>query len=77
MSNKNDSYKLVDIGCGKLIPSENLNPNQPGSLGSMLKSYNNVDKTSNTFYAGTPYGFVPGFTANGKNYSWGSATFQK
>ena len=68
---------LVDIGCGELIPRENLNTNSPGSVGSMIKSLNNAYSSSNTFKASTTYGFSPGFTIDGKNNPWGSATFNK
>ena len=76
MKNNNDMTP-VDVGCGRLIPQGNLNPNQPGSFGAMLKDLESAYKSSDSFKASTSSGFTPGFTIDGKNYNWGEATFQK
>ena len=76
MKNGNDMTP-VDVGCGRLIPQGNLNPNLPGSYGAMMKDLDNAYKSSDTFKSSTSYGFTPGFTIDGKNHPWGEATFQK
>lgn len=76
LKNGNDMTP-VDVGCGRLIPQGNLNPNLPGSYGAMMKDLDNAYKSSDTFKSSTSYGFTPGFTIDGKNHSWGEATFQK
>lgn len=78
MQNKNNNeINNVDIGCGQLIPKENLNPSQPGSVGGMLNALKNAYDSNNAFTASTSYGFKPGFTICGHKTDWGSATFQK
>ena len=77
MKNNVNDMTPIDVGCGRLIPHGNLNPNIPGTFGSMLKDLEGAYKSSNTFSASTSYGFTPGFTIGGKNHPWGSATFSK
>jgi hypothetical protein len=67
-------YKLVDVGCGKLIPQGNLNPNQPGSYAYMRNELDKAYGSSKTFKATTPSGFTPGFTIDGLEGNWGQMT---
>jgi len=70
----NDSNKLVDVGCGRLIPQGNLDPNVPGTLGNMMKALDDAYKTKGSFKSSTPSGFAPGFTTKGLEGEWGTMT---
>lgn len=69
-----DDMKLVDVGCGQMIPMGNLNPNQPGSYAYMRNELDKAYGSKKTFKASTPSGFTPGYTTKGLEGNWGSMT---
>ena len=66
--------KLVDVGCGKLIPQGNLDASKPGTLGYMIKSLDDSYKSSKNFYSSASGGFTPGSTTKGIDGNWGMMT---
>jgi hypothetical protein len=72
-----NSMKPMDVGGIRLIPQGNLNVNQPGSYGSMMKALTDTNKS--TFVSGSSSypGFTPGYTVKGLEGCWQCATFSK
>lgn len=72
-----NSMKPIDVGCPQLIPQGNLDPNQAGSYGNMLKSLE--DSKKNMFVSGSDSypGFTPGFTIKGLEGNWQSMSKPK
>lgn len=69
-----DDMKLIDVGCGRLIPKGNLNPNQPGSYAYMRNELDKAYGSSKIFKASTANGFTPGYTTKGLEGNWGQMT---
>lgn len=76
MSNT-DSMKPVDVGCPQLIPQGNLNPNQAGSYGNMIKSLEDSKKNMFTSGSNSYPGFTPGFSTKGLDGCWQCMTKPK
>lgn len=72
-----NSMKPIDVGCPQLIPQGNLDPNQAGSYGNILKSLE--DSKKNMFVSGSNSypGFTPGFTIKGLEGNWQSMSKPK
>ena len=69
-----DINKLIDVGCGKLIPQGNMDSSKPGTLGYMMKSLGDAYKSNRNFYSSAPGGFTPGSTTKGIDGNWGMMT---
>lgn len=69
--------KLVDVNCGTMLPSGNLNVNQPGSYAAMRKELDKAYAGNNTFTSSTTNGFKPGYTIKGLEGNWGTMTISK
>jgi hypothetical protein len=73
---KND-MKPMDVGAIYLIPKGNLNTNQPGSYGSMMKALD--DSRKRLFVSGSSgyKDFTPGYTTKGLEGCWQCASITK